>query len=83
MAKHDHTGGKEPRSYGQTHHEQSNINLNTASAEELARLPMVGPTRANDVVRNRPYRNWEDLEKIPGISKGMIDDLKSGGARID
>jgi len=67
----------------QTHHEKSNTDLNSASPEEIAKLPMVGPDRANDVVRNRPYRNWEDLETIPGISKGMIDDLKSGGARID
>ena len=83
MANHEHAGENEPRSYDQTHHEKSNIDLNSASAEEIAKLPMVGPDRANDIVRNRPYRNWEDLEKTPGISKGMIDDLKSGGARID
>jgi DNA uptake protein ComE-like DNA-binding protein len=56
--------------------------LNSASVEELAKLPMVGPDRAKDIVNNRPFRSWDDIEKIPGFSKGMVDDLKSGGARL-
>lgn len=31
MAKHNHPGQKEPRSYGRTHHEDMDVDLNSAS----------------------------------------------------
>jgi len=40
--KHNHPGEKEPRSYGRTHHEELDIDLNSASLDELAELPMAG-----------------------------------------
>ena len=43
---HGHPGQKEPRSHGETHHENRIVDLNTASEEEIADLPMVGPDRA-------------------------------------
>ena len=43
---HGHPGQREPRSHGETHHELRRANLNSASKEELADLPMVGPKRA-------------------------------------
>ena len=72
----------EPRSYGRTHHEDFDIDLNKAGKDELAQLPMVGPEKAQALIDSRPFRDWSDVEKIPGFSGGMIDDLKSGGARI-
>ncbi len=63
---------------------QKKINLNNAGLEELAMLPMVGRGRAQDILNYRdehgPFKDWEDLGKIPGISKGMIEDMKNGGA---
>ena len=44
--KHDHPGLKEPRSHGETHHEDRIVDLNTALEQELSDLPMVGPDRA-------------------------------------
>jgi DNA uptake protein ComE-like DNA-binding protein len=79
---HGHPGQREPRSHGETHHELRRVNLNTASKEELADLPMVGPKRADDLIRSRPFRSWEDVAKVPGFDLGMIDDLKSGGAEL-
>ena len=79
---HKHPGQNEPRSYGQTHHEARIIDLNTASIDELADLPMVGRERAEAIAKARPFRSWADVERIPGMSAGMIDDLKSGGAQI-
>ncbi len=73
---------KEPRSHGETHHENMNIDLNTASQKNLERLPMVGKERAKLIIENRPFENWEDLRKVPGFSDGMIDDLKSGGIEL-
>ena len=41
--EHHHPGQKEPRAHGETHHENRIVDLNTASEEELADLPIVGP----------------------------------------
>lgn len=81
-SEHHHPGLGEPRSHGETHHENLNIDLNRSSEQELAELPMVGQKRAEELIRNRPFKSWDDVERVPGISKGMVDDLKSGGARI-
>ncbi len=83
MSEHQHPGEHEPRSYGQTHHENLDIDLNSASFEELARLPMVGSQRAQQIIDRRPFRSWDDVMKVPGFETGMVDDLKSGGAKID
>lgn len=58
------------------------VDLNTAPEEELADLPMVGPKRARELMRHRPFKSWDDVQNVPGFDGGMIDDLKSGGARI-
>jgi DNA uptake protein ComE-like DNA-binding protein len=80
--KHDHPGQKEPRAHGETHHENRIVDLNTAPEEELADLPMVGPKRARDLMQHRPFKSWDEVQNVPGFDKGMIDDLKSGGAQI-
>jgi competence protein ComEA len=66
-----------------TRGEYEGIDLNRASEEELAELPMVGPRRARYIVENRPFRSWEDVKRVPGLSEGMVDDLRHGGATID
>lgn len=80
--RHGHPGQAEPRSHGETHHEMRRINLNTADRKEIEDLPMVGPQRAAELIRARPFRSWEDVAKVPGFSLGMVDDLRSGGAEL-
>lgn len=62
------------------------INLNTASMEELSHLRMVGRNRAQDIINYRnehgPFRSWDDLDNVPGFSKGMIEDIKKSGATL-
>lgn len=82
-SEHDHPGQREPRAHGEIHHENRAIDLNTASEQELADLPMVGPKRAHDLIQRRPFKSWEDVKQVPGFDAGMVDDLKSGGARIE
>jgi DNA uptake protein ComE-like DNA-binding protein len=43
---------------------------------------MVGPDRAAALCDARPFHSRDDVEKIAGFNKGMIDDLKSGGAEL-
>jgi hypothetical protein len=34
------------------------------------------------LISHRPFSSWEEAEKVPGFSKGMVDDLKSGNAQL-
>ena len=43
------------------------ININTASVEELQKLPFIGPKRAEKIVAGRPYARIEDITKVHGI----------------
>lgn len=52
------------------------ININAASAEELTKLPGVGPAMAKAIVRHRekhgPFRRVEELLIIRGISRARL-----------
>ena len=43
---------------------------------------MVGPKRAEALIRARPLRSWEEVANVEGMNLGMIDDLESGGAEL-
>lgn len=44
------------------------INVNTASAADLAKIPGVNPKIAADIIKNRPYKNSAELvKKVKGI----------------
>ena len=46
-------------------------------------LRMMGDTRAEYLLKNRPYKSWEDVkDKVPSFSDQMIEDLKKSGATI-
>lgn len=63
--------------------EHEKINLNTASYEDIRHLRMVGDTRAHFIIDHRPYKNWDELrEKVPGVSEGLIDDIRKSGGVI-
>jgi len=57
------------------------LNLNTATAAELDTLPGVGPTRAQQIVRERelhgPFRAVDDLQRVKGLGAARIADLRT------
>lgn len=60
--------------------EGETIDPNVAEAEELDRLPGVGPSRALRIVREReengPFVSVEDLARVSGIGPGSVERLR-------
>ena len=58
------------------------IDLNSASAEELASLPTVGLAAAYDLILYRPYLSWEEVEFAPGFDRARVREIKAAGATL-
>jgi competence protein ComEA len=55
------------------------VNINDASADELERLPGVGPAKAKAIVEHRrshPFHRVDDLTKVKGIGKKTFARLR-------
>ena len=56
------------------------VNINTATVEELERLPEIGRARAEMIVRirerNGPFKKVEELRALPRLSVAQFDRLK-------
>lgn len=57
------------------------INLNSATLEELERLPGIGATRAQDIIQYREAHNGfqtiDEIQEVPGIGPATFERLKS------
>jgi competence ComEA-like helix-hairpin-helix protein len=62
------------------------INLNIVSREILDRIFSLGPDLSEDIINyrevNGPFKNWESLKSIAGITDSLIEDMMRGGAGI-
>lgn len=54
----------------------NNININSATIEELDQLPGVGQTTANKIIINRPYSNIEELLTKKVVNKSVYEKIK-------
>lgn len=56
------------------------INVNTADAYDLQRLPGIGEKRAADIIAYReehgPFRSLDELTEISGIGPGILEGLR-------
>jgi competence protein ComEA len=59
-----------------------NVNLNKASKEEISALPALGPELVRTLLEGRPFRSWEEIERLSGFGAEKVAALKKGGAHI-
>jgi competence ComEA-like helix-hairpin-helix protein len=52
------------------------INLNTASAKDLAELPGVGPKYADAIIAGRPYKTVDEVTKVKGIGPKTLEKMR-------
>lgn len=66
--------------------EDSRININKASVEELVTLPRVGPALAERIIafreQNGPFKEVEDLKSVRGIGDKVFDQIRPN-IRVD
>lgn len=77
-----HGKGKPPRRQPQPPPPPRYVDLNSATVNEIADLQGVNAQTAAAIVGRRPLRGWDDLRGLPGVSEGLIKQLRTVGARI-
>ncbi len=62
---------------GETSAENTLININTATKEQLESLPKIGPTKAQSIIDYRetfgPFNRIEDIMDVSGIGAGIYE----------
>jgi competence ComEA-like helix-hairpin-helix protein len=73
-------GRRRPRTAPQPPRRDDRLDLNTASAAELERLPGIGPVGAGRIVaereRNGPFRSPGDLVRVAGFGPSRVRALR-------
>jgi len=52
------------------------LDLNSASAEELDKLPGIGTARSAAIIKGRPYKGKDELVQKKIIPQGVYDGIK-------
>jgi competence protein ComEC len=55
------------------------ININTATADELEEIVQIGPARAVVMIELRPFSSVDDMVRIPGITENALTRIKGQG----
>lgn len=58
---------------------EGQIDINSASAEELDKIIWVGNATAEKIIANRPFNSIDELTKVSGIGDIKLADIKSQG----
>ena len=56
------------------------VNINTATLDELDGLKGIGPTKAQAIIdfrkKNGPFKTVDDLQNVPGIGPATLKDIR-------
>ncbi|MEW6115607.1 MAG: helix-hairpin-helix domain-containing protein [Nitrospirota bacterium] len=62
------------------------VNINTASREELDVTLGLGPDLADDIINyrelNGPFKSWDDLRNVEGVTDTVILLIMNSGATL-
>lgn len=58
---------------------ETQIDINTASAEELDKITGIGPVYAERIIENRSYESLDDLLRVKGIGDKTLEKIKAEG----
>ena len=50
--------------------------MNTATAADLEAPPGIGPVLARRIIEGRPYRSVEELDRVKGIEKKRLEEIR-------
>ena len=53
------------------------LNVNTASVVQLSHLPGIGEKIANEIVKQRPFKNLQELDAVKGIGPATLAKIES------
>ncbi|MFH1801275.1 MAG: helix-hairpin-helix domain-containing protein [archaeon] len=59
--------------------EEGQININTASLEELDKLSGIGPVKAQEIIDTRPFKSVDELINVYGIGEITLEKIKDQG----
>ena len=63
-----------------------NMDLNTATEQELTVIQGIGKDNAKKIVQHRlqngSFKTWEDLKRVPGLPPHLSDMLKRCGCTL-
>jgi hypothetical protein len=60
-------------------HEANDLDLNAASEDELADVGL-GAGRARRIIEARPFRDWEEVSRVEGLTEQVVSQLRGAGA---
>ncbi len=52
------------------------VDINSASSQELDSLPGIGPARAQAIIANRPYKGKDELAQRKIVPQSVYDQIK-------
>jgi competence ComEA-like helix-hairpin-helix protein len=52
------------------------INLNEATFDEISQVPGLNYDKAQAIVNHRPFRSWDDVKRVQGLTNDQFNTLK-------